>query len=144
MVRNTHSICESTVVEDLLSIALAFRYHRYMVHDEASTAEAGFRGSDTLDCLGWTLLLVRSRSHGIGCLCTTEENSPERRIFTDTPHKLFAYNYSQVEEKNNRIQEILVDLGSDETFFRPKWLDVEQPEEVFNVSGGGESASEGK
>ncbi|CAN0541023.1 unnamed protein product, partial [Ectocarpus sp. 12 AP-2014] len=34
-------------------------------------------------------------------------------------------------EKNNRIQEILVDLGSDETFFRPKWLDVEQPEEVF-------------
>lgn len=39
----------------------------------------------------------------------------------------------QVEEKNNRIQEILVDLGSDETFFRPKWLDVEQPEEVFNV-----------
>ncbi|CAM9147521.1 unnamed protein product, partial [Ectocarpus sp. 13 AM-2016] len=36
-------------------------------------------------------------------------------------------------EKNNRIQEILVDLGSDETFFRPKWLDVEQPEEVFNV-----------
>lgn len=41
----------------------------------------------------------------------------------------------QVEEKNNRIQEILLDLGSDETFFRPKWLDVEQPEEVFNVSG---------
>lgn len=39
----------------------------------------------------------------------------------------------QVEEKNNRIQEILVDLGSDETFFRPKWLDAEQPEEVFNV-----------
>lgn len=43
---------------------------------------------------------------------------------------------SQVEEKNNRIQEILVDLGSDETFFRPKWLDAEQPEEVFNVSEG--------
>ncbi|CBJ28164.1 conserved unknown protein [Ectocarpus siliculosus] len=39
----------------------------------------------------------------------------------------------KVEEKNNRIQEILVDLGSDETFFRPKWLDLEQPEEVFNV-----------
>lgn len=39
----------------------------------------------------------------------------------------------QVEEKNNRIHEILVDLGSDETFFRPKWLDAEQPEEVFNV-----------
>ena len=42
----------------------------------------------------------------------------------------------QVEEKNNRIQEILADLGSDETFFRPKWLDAEQPEEVFNVSDG--------
>lgn len=39
----------------------------------------------------------------------------------------------QVEEKNTRIQEILLDLGSDETFFRPEWLDVEQPEEVFNV-----------
>lgn len=41
---------------------------------------------------------------------------------------------SQVEEKNNRIQEILTDLGSEETFCRPKWLDGEQPEEVFNVS----------
>ncbi|CAN0362423.1 unnamed protein product [Pylaiella littoralis] len=41
--------------------------------------------------------------------------------------------FSAVEEKNNRIQEILVDLGSDETFFRPQWLDAEQPEEVFNV-----------
>ncbi|CAM9864882.1 unnamed protein product, partial [Laminaria digitata] len=39
----------------------------------------------------------------------------------------------KVEEKNNRIQEILVDMGSDETFFKPKWLDAEQPEEVFNV-----------
>lgn len=39
----------------------------------------------------------------------------------------------QVEEKNKRIQEILVELGSEEAFFRPKWLDVEQPEEVFNV-----------
>lgn len=38
-----------------------------------------------------------------------------------------------MEEKNNRIQEILVDMGSDETFFKPKWLDAEQPEEVFNV-----------
>lgn len=41
---------------------------------------------------------------------------------------------SQVEEKNNRIQEILTDLGSEEAFFRPKWLDGEQPDEVFNVS----------
>lgn len=28
-----------------------------------------------------------------------------------------------------------MDLGSEETFFRPQWLDVEQPEEVFNVRG---------
>lgn len=40
---------------------------------------------------------------------------------------------NQVEQKNIRIEEILVELGSDETFFKPKWLDVEQPEEVFNV-----------
>lgn len=39
----------------------------------------------------------------------------------------------QVEEKNNRIQEILVEMGSDESFFKPRWLDAEQPEEVFNV-----------
>ncbi|CAM9456895.1 unnamed protein product [Scytosiphon promiscuus] len=36
-------------------------------------------------------------------------------------------------KKNNRIQEILADLGSEETFFRPKWQDGEQPDEVFNV-----------
>ena len=41
--------------------------------------------------------------------------------------------YVQVEEKNNRIQEILQEMGSDETFFKPSWLDAEQPEEVFNV-----------
>ena len=40
---------------------------------------------------------------------------------------------TQVEEKNNRIHEILADLGSDESFFKPRWLDAEQPEEVFNV-----------
>lgn len=73
------------------------------------------------------------------CLCETEGKSPKHRITFQRAFVLFVCFLvpsisSQVEEKNNRIQEILVDLGSDETFFRPKWLDAEQPEEVFNVS----------
>lgn len=91
-------------------------------------------------------MLARSRSHGIRHVCSREENAKERRLFNwNASLKAFStcarlvcllvlVLSSQVEEKNNRIQEILVDLGSDETFFRPKWLDVEQPEEVFNVS----------
>lgn len=38
-----------------------------------------------------------------------------------------------MEEKNSRIQDILKELGSVEPFFKPRWSDCEQPEEVFNV-----------
>ena len=75
---------------------------------------------------------VRSYIGHIGCArlsCSPRAPSTSKYIFATGR----VCCLTQVEEKNGRIQDILMELGSDEAFYKPRWLDVEQPEKIFNV-----------
>ncbi|CAM9814816.1 unnamed protein product, partial [Discosporangium mesarthrocarpum] len=61
-------------------------------------------------------------------------------------HRAFNHHFDQlysakedcmdkVEEKNNRVKEILAELDSSETYFQPQWLEQELPSETFDVEG---------